>query len=103
MTGVLRGATLIFVYFHFIERFFAWCGTFRRSWNNLVEHFWRRGTFSWNISCVVEQPGPARRGTFSASWNIFVEHFPRCGTFLDHKIFLTHEMGFAICISLPAF
>jgi hypothetical protein len=36
-------------YFHFIERFFAWCGTMRAAWNISVEHFFLRGTIPWNI------------------------------------------------------
>ena len=102
MTGVLFSATLIFTFLRFIERFFAWCGTFSTSWNNFVEQFVRRGTISWNICFVVEQPGPARLWNIFASWNIFVEHFWRRGTFADFKIFLAHEVGISVGVSLPA-
>jgi hypothetical protein len=67
-----------------------------------VEHFWRRGTFLWNILGIVEhflrdmllrpsrnnraRPG---RGTISTSWNNFVEQFAHRGTFFIQKKGLT--------------
>jgi hypothetical protein len=62
MTTLLLSSTLIF--------------TLSKDFLRGVEHFARRGTFSWNNYGVVEQ----FRGTFLASWNIFVEHFVRRGT-----------------------
>jgi len=78
MTAVLLNAT---TFFRFVSLFSSFLFG---AWN-----IFHRGTFSWNNSRIVEQPGPARRGTFAASWNNFVEQFRRRGTIFFQKKGLT--------------